>query len=102
VLNRRAFMLGVAAPTLAALTGATRPPARTATRRVTLPDIQCDVGDFIGPASTIDGVVVRFPPVYTSFVTVALTRRPTARDRERFGAALVALERRLEFARVGC
>ncbi|MDA0162262.1 hypothetical protein OM076_18460 [Solirubrobacter ginsenosidimutans] len=88
----------MAAPTLAALTGAARPPARVAERRRALPDIQFDVGDFIGPAATVDGVVVRFPPVYSSFVTVALTRRPTARDRERFAAALAGLERRFPFA----
>ncbi|HEY6892449.1 MAG TPA: hypothetical protein VI300_31880, partial [Solirubrobacter sp.] len=88
----------MAAPTLVALTRGARVPRRPAARRGALPDIQFDVGEFIGPASTVDGVVVRFPPVYTSFVTVALTRRPTARDRERFASALSGLERRFPFA----
>jgi hypothetical protein len=88
VLTRRAFVLGVAAPTLVALSGA-RAPAR-APRRPS--DIQFDVE--FAPARTIDGVVVRFPPVYTSFVTVRLRRRPTRADRERFGHALAHAERR--------
>src|SRR5262245_35344507 len=47
------------------------------------------------PARTVDGVVVRFPPVYTSFVTVKLRRRPTRADRERFARALERVERRV-------
>jgi hypothetical protein len=93
-LTRRTFVAGIAA-----LAGP--PPLRAALAPRPLPDIQFDVGRFIGPARAIDGVVVRFPPVFTSFVTLALTRRPTRADRVRFAAALERLERRYAFAPSG-
>ena len=50
---------------------------------VTLPDIQFDIRAFVPPAQTVDGVVVRFGPVFTRFITLKLTRRPDLADQQR-------------------
>lgn len=97
--SRRAFLLGVGATTLAALAGTARTPARGAARSPS--DLQFDVGDFVAPATTVDGVVVRFPPVYTSLVTVRLTRRPRAADQERLRRAFARVERTYPFSARG-
>jgi hypothetical protein len=101
-IDRRAFVasaarLGLAASTLGALDALAFAPARSdaATRR---PDIQFDVAGAIAPARTVDGVVVRFPPVYTSFTTFKLRRRPSRADRQRLRAALRDVERRYAFS----
>jgi hypothetical protein len=97
-IDRREFVasaarLGLAASTLGALDALASMPARAdAARR--RPDIQFDIAGAIAPARTVDGVVVRFPPVYTSFTTLALRRRPSRADQERLQTALLAVERR--------
>src|SRR5712692_8867110 len=50
----------------------------------TLPDIQFDIRAFVPPAQTVDGVIVRFGPVFTRFVTLALARKPDLKDQQRF------------------
>jgi hypothetical protein len=103
-MNRRAFVaaagrLGLAASTLGALeAGAWAPVRARAAPRPGPPDIQFDIGAAIGPARTVDGIVVRFPPVYTSFTTLALRRRPTLADQRRLQAVLRAIERRHPFS----
>jgi hypothetical protein len=67
----------------------------------TLPDIQFDIGAFIAPARTIDGVTVRFGPVFTRFVTLALGRDPTEDDRELFATALDTIESKYSFSPQG-
>ncbi|HEY7199891.1 MAG TPA: hypothetical protein VIC57_06760, partial [Candidatus Dormibacteraeota bacterium] len=42
-----------------------------------LPNIQFDIGNFIAPAQTINGVNVRFGPVFVLFVPLRLNRTPT-------------------------
>jgi hypothetical protein len=101
-IDRRAFVasaarLGLAASTLGALDAVALTPAR-ADAGVPRSDIQFDVADAIAPARTVDGVVVRFPPVYTSFTTMKLRRPPSRADRERLLAALRAIERRYPFS----
>ncbi len=104
-LTRRAFAelaarLGLAAATLGWLDVLAVAPPRAAAAGVLRrrpSDIQFDLADVLGPARRIGGVVVRFPPVYTSFTTLALRRRPTAQDQHRLEAALLAIERRHEF-----
>jgi hypothetical protein len=66
-----------------------------------LPDIQFDIGAFIAPAETISGVPVRFGPVFTRFVTLALSRNPTEADQESFGTALDTIESRYPFSPQG-
>ena len=65
---------------------------------VTLPDIQFDIRAFVPPAQTVDGVVVRFGPVFTRFVTLKLTRRPDLADQQRLAAALASIEARYPFS----
>src|SRR5207253_7851135 len=64
----------------------------------TLPDIQFDIRAFVPPAQTVDGVVVRFGPVFTRFVTLKLTRRPDLADQQRLAAALASIEARYPFS----
>jgi hypothetical protein len=103
-LSRRAFVssaarLGLATSTLSLLEELVRTPQRAEPAgRTRLPDIQFDTGDFIGVAQTIDGVVVRFPPVYTSYTTFALTRAPTRSDQKRLAAALATIEHSYAFS----
>jgi hypothetical protein len=98
-LTRRAFVetaarLGLAASTLGALDALALVPARAdAAARRRPSDIQFDGADVFAPARKIDGVVVRLPPVYTSFTTLVLRRRPTRTDQQRMRAALVEVER---------
>jgi hypothetical protein len=67
----------------------------------TLPDIQFDIGAFIAPAQTINGVPVRFGPVFTRFVTLALSRNPRQDDQEVFAEALDTIESRYAFSPQG-
>jgi hypothetical protein len=94
-----AARLGLATSTLSALEVAAVVPQRTAAAaRRSLPDIQCDIDDYVEPARTVDGVVVRFPPVYTSYTTMSLSRRPTRADQERLTRALSVVERTYPFS----
>jgi hypothetical protein len=92
--------LALSAPAiLDALAGPTNRLAHTAPH--VLPDIQFDIGAFIAPAETIGGVPVRFGPVFTRFVTLALNRKPTESDQETFGDALDTIESRYPFSPQG-
>ena len=62
-----------------------------------LPDIQFEIRAFVPPAQTVDGVVVRFGPVFTRFVTLKLARIPDLADQQRLVAALAAIEGRYPF-----
>lgn len=66
-----------------------------------LPDIQFDIGNFIAPVQTIDGIQVQFGPVNTVFATARLNRTPTRRDRQRLIFALSALEANYPFSSNG-
>src|SRR5438094_8080665 len=64
----------------------------------TLPDLQFDIRAFVPPAQTADGVVVRFGPVFTRFVTLKLTRTPDLADQQRLAAAVAAIEGTYRFS----
>ena len=66
-----------------------------------LPDIQFDVGAYTAPARSVDGVPVRFGPVFTLFATYRLTRRPTVRDQAALERALATLESAYPFSAQG-
>jgi len=66
-----------------------------------LPDIQFDIGNFIAPAQTMDGVLVRFGPVFTLFATARLTRTPTRRDQRVLAQALTTIEQHYPFSPSG-
>src|SRR5438093_7430805 len=57
-----------------------------------LPDIQFDIGNFIAPAFTVNGVLVRFGPVFTFFTPAKLTRTPSAQDQAVLSQALDTIE----------
>lgn len=103
-MSRRSFLgsattLGIAAPNLRALTALASTPDRPVTPapRSPLPDIQFAINDYIAPAETLQGVTVRFPPVYTSFTTFTLTRTPTQADQATLAHALDVVEQRYPF-----
>jgi hypothetical protein len=56
------------------------------------PDVQFDLGPFMPPAQTIDGVPVAMPPIHTVFVTARLARAPSKADQVRMEAALRNIE----------
>src|SRR6266496_3027601 len=76
-------------------------PQRMALAAGALPDIQFDIGNFIAPAFTVNGVVVRFGPVYTLFTPARLTRNPTKNDQARLVNALNTIEGALPFSPSG-
>jgi hypothetical protein len=69
-----------------------RPLRPAVARAATLPDIQFDIGLFIPPPTTIDGVRVQFGPIYTIFATARLSRLPTRTEQTQFAQALSTLE----------
>jgi len=66
-----------------------------------LPSIQFDIGDYIGPVETINGIDFRFGPVFTSFITARLKRRPNSDDQRVLSDALAMIEDRYAFAPEG-
>src|SRR5262245_1602625 len=90
---------GAAGSTLSLLNEVAWAPARAAAQAPSsLPDIQHDIGDFLAPAETIDGVRFRFGPVFTKFVPAALTRVPTRDDQAVLAEALDTIEHTYRFA----
>jgi hypothetical protein len=72
------------------------PVARAEPSSTAVPDIQFDLGAFINPAEVLnDGagnVTLQFPPVYTLFQPVQLTRTPTPGDQATLDEALRTIE----------
>jgi hypothetical protein len=95
-LSRRgALKIGAAAAIAsqaAVLEQAASMPERLAMAAGALPDIQFDLGNFIPPAFAVDGVQVRFGPVFTLFVPARLTRNPTGFDQQVLAGALNTIE----------
>lgn len=88
----RAARLGVAASTLGALDLLASPPARSQARAGGPPEIQYEIERYIAPSVRIEGVRVRFAPLYTTFATISLTRTPTSADQQALSAALAKIE----------
>jgi hypothetical protein len=76
-------------------------PTRLALAAGALPNIQFDIGNFIPPAFTVEGVLVRFGPVFTAFFPGRLTRNPTLLDQQRLSGALHRLEEFFPFSPQG-
>jgi hypothetical protein len=101
-LLRRAAGLGVAASTLGALELLAYMPERAlAGKKSALPEIQYQIEKFIAPAFKVEGVHVRFAPVYTTFATFALTRTPTLADQAALTRALASVEASYPFSPSG-
>jgi hypothetical protein len=110
VFSRRSALrstaaLATALGTLELVGRAAHLPERIANADVTaaaaLPDIQFDIGAFIAPAQTIQGIVVQLPPVNTVFLTARLLRTPTRTDQAEMARALNTLEASYPFAAGG-
>jgi hypothetical protein len=67
-------------------------PTRPVLAAGTPSDIQHDIGAFINPAFSRNGVQVQFGPVFTGFITARLTRTPTVNDQNIFNNALATIE----------
>jgi len=88
-------LAGTAAASIAsvdALTWAPRRLAHAAAASTSFPDIQFDIGNFIAPAQTINGISFRFGPVNTVFLTAQLTRTPSRGDQSDLENALETIE----------
>ncbi|HEY7416322.1 MAG TPA: hypothetical protein VH593_14110 [Ktedonobacteraceae bacterium] len=98
VSRRSLLKLGLAASAAAtiasidALAWAPKRLAHAATTSFSFPDIQFDIGNFIAPVQTIDGIPFRFGPVYTVFLTAQLTRTPSRGDQADLENALETIE----------
>src|SRR5438132_357651 len=104
VSRRSVLKLGASGLTMATLgaIGSAWVPKRLA-RPVPgrLPAIQFDIGDYIGPVETINGIDFRFGPVFTSFITARLKRTPDGRHQQVLGDALATIEDRYAFSPEG-
>jgi hypothetical protein len=115
LLNRRVALKGAAAivtaggalplvgklthqPSRAGAAGAVVPEVGTASVTPNLPDIQFDIGRFIGGPEVINGIQVQLPPVHTVFLTARLLRRPTRADQAEMARALDTLENFFAFS----
>jgi hypothetical protein len=109
VLTRRAALRNAAAVatalgTLELVGRFARLPERVALADAsitTLPDIQHDIGAFIAPVQTINGVQVQLPPVNTVFLTARLLRTPTRTDQTVLANALATIEANYPFSASG-
>src|SRR5579884_2833918 len=96
-VSRRALLkLGLAGTTAAALTSidalAWAPQRLPLAKAATFSDIQFDIGNFINPVQTINGVPVQFGPVYTYLQPARLNRTPTKADQTTLANALSTIE----------
>lgn len=101
-LRRTGVVAGAMAAlgTLDLVSGFARVPIRMAWAAddVAFPDIQFDIGPFMPPAQTMDGVPVGMPPIHTTFVTARLSRAPSKADGNRMEAALRTIESNYPYA----
>lgn len=97
-------LAGAAATSLAgidALAWAPERVAHAAPLASSFPDIQFDIGNFIAPAQTINGILFRFGPVYTVFLTAQLGWTPTRGDQKDLASALATIEEVYPFSPSG-
>src|SRR5215472_17918820 len=76
-------------------------PNRLALAASALPDIQFDIGGFIPPAFSVNGVLVRFATVFTVFAPAKLVERPEKEDGAELAQALAIVEQSLPFSPSG-
>jgi hypothetical protein len=99
--RRTALKMGSAAALAALFDGVGWIPQRPAVAATELPDIQFDIGAFIQPATSVDGVQVQFGPVHTKFMTGNLKRLPTIAEQTALASALDTIESVYEFSPSG-
>lgn len=97
-------LAGAAATTLVGIDALAWAPDRVALaapNSTSFPDIQFDIGNFIAPAQTLNGVLFRFGPVYTVFLTAQLGWSPTRYDQQDLAYALDTIEEVYPFSPSG-
>jgi len=104
-VSRRALLklglAGTAAATLAgidALAWAPKRVAQAASNATAFPDIQFDIGNFIAPAQTLNGIPFRFGPVYTVFLTAKVNLSFLKSDQADMNYALNTIEQFYPFS----
>ncbi len=94
--------IGAATGLLTALdTVAWQPIRKTASAAGPPSDIQHDIGAFIAPAFSINGIQVQFGPVFTTFATATLSRLPTKAEQTTFTNALATIEAQYPWSPAG-
>ncbi|HET8843763.1 MAG TPA: hypothetical protein VFN35_20030 [Ktedonobacteraceae bacterium] len=97
-------LTGTAAATLAgidALAWAPKRVAQAATNATAFSDIQFDIGNFIAPAQTLNGIPFRFGPVYTVFLTARVNLSFLKSDQADMNYALNTIEQAYPFSPSG-
>lgn len=95
-------LMGLAGATLGVVAEPAWRPVRLAHAAPTdLPSIQFDIGSYLAPVETIDGIQFHFGPVFTLFLTARLRRAPARRDQTELGNALDTIEQRYPFSPTG-
>ena len=100
----RAGALTTALATLELVGARARVPVRqplSAQVAATLPDIQFNIGAYISPVQSIDGISFQFGPVHTTFLTARLLRNPTKADQAVLDKALTTIEANYPFSAPG-
>ena len=69
--------------------------------RPDLPETQFNIGAFTAPATTINGVLVGMPPVFTLFATATLMSAPSREDQDELAHALDQIEEAYQFSPAG-
>ncbi len=90
-----------AATTLAGIDALAWAPLRNIAEAATFPNIQFDIGSFLGPVVTYNQVPIHFGPVYTVFLSARLNRTPTKSDQTVLAGALNAIESHYAFSPSG-
>jgi hypothetical protein len=96
-LLQRAAGLGLAASTLGALELLAPAPEEALAAGSKLPEIQFQIEKRLPKPIKVEGVRVRFGPVYTLFVTIALARTPSVADQATLAQALARVEKAYPF-----
>ncbi|MEN3356232.1 MAG: hypothetical protein V7637_214 [Mycobacteriales bacterium] len=94
--------MGAATGLLTALDTVAWKPLRQSAGAAPAPgDIQHDIGPFIAPAFSINGIQIQFGPIFTTFATATLSRLPTKAEQTRFTAALATIEQQYPWGPAG-
>ena len=95
--------VGVMASTFATVGSLTWQPKRVAhaMANVSFPDTQFDIGAFVHPAQTINGIPVDFGVLFTFMSPAVLTRNPTKADQQVLANALTTIEAHFDFSPSG-
>ncbi len=106
VSRRNLLKLGLlgsvaAATTLAGIDALAWAPLRNIAEAASFPNIQFDIGNFLGPVVTYNQVPIQFGPVYTVFLPARLNRTPSKSDQTVLAGALNAIESHYAFTPSG-